>query len=90
MKTKGIMAVLAMAIVGVACATSVASAVTPSALFSDHAVLLKSPSTPVFGFAAPGEKVAVSVAGVESSAVAGADGKWIVRLDLSSEAGGLT
>ena len=84
MKTKGIMAVLAMAIVGVACATSVASAVTPSALFSDHAVLLKSPSTPVFGFAAPGEKVAVSVAGVESSAVAGADGKWIVRLDLSS------
>ena len=84
MKTKGIMAVLAMAIVGVACATSVASAVTPSALFSDHAVLLKSPSTPVFGFAAPGEKVAVSVAGVESSAVAGADGKWIVRLALSS------
>ena len=64
------------------------AAVEPSAVFSDHAVLLRSPSTAVFGFAGPGEKVSVSVAGAEDSAVAGADGRWIVRLDLSAAAAG--
>ena len=72
------------ALTAAAFASLAAHAVEPSALFSDHAVLLKSSSTPVFGLAEPGEKVAVSVAGAEASAVAGADGKWIARLDLSS------
>ena len=58
--------------------------IDPSALFSDNAVLLRSPDTAVFGFARPGEKVAVSVAGASAEAVAGADGRWIARLDLST------
>ena len=37
--------------------------VQPSALFGDHAVLLKSADTPVFGFADPGERVQVSFGG---------------------------
>ena len=35
------------------------AAVKPAAVFSDHAVLLKSADTPVFGFADPGETVKV-------------------------------
>ena len=58
------------------------SAVRPAAIFSDHAVLLKSADTPVFGFADPGEKVNVSLGGVSAGGTAGADGRWIVRLDL--------
>ena len=52
-------------------------------IFSDHAVLQKSNATAVFGKADPGEKVSVNYAGVSASTVAGKDGKWLVRLDLS-------
>ena len=58
------------------------AAVRPAAVFSDHAVLLKSADTPVFGFADPGETVKVSLGGVSAEGAAGADGKWLVRLDL--------
>ena len=58
------------------------AAVKPAAVFSDHAVLLKSADTPVFGFADPGEKVKVALGGVSAEGTAGADGRWLVRLDL--------
>ena len=72
------------------CLSSVlaSAAIEPAAVFSDHAVLLKSSRTPVFGFAEPGEKVPVSVAGAEASAAAGADGRWIAYLDFSAAAPG--
>lgn len=57
--------------------------VTPSKLFTDHAVLQKSNATSVFGKADPGEKVTVSYAGVTAETVTGKDGKWVVKLDLS-------
>ena len=51
------------------------------ALFSDHAVLQQGASVPVWGWADPGEDVAVTVAGKTYSAKAGADGAWRVNLD---------
>ncbi|MDX2081773.1 MAG: sialate O-acetylesterase [Terrimicrobiaceae bacterium] len=62
--------------------------VTLPAIFSDHAVLLKSEKVPVWGKADPGEQVTVSVAGKSASAKAGDDGKWTVALDLSEAAPG--
>ena len=46
------------------------------AIFSDFAVLQKSPSTAVFGKADPGEKVTVSYGDAKGTAVTGKDGKW--------------
>jgi sialate O-acetylesterase len=61
----------------------VRSDVTLPALFSGHAVLQKSTSTPVWGRAAPGETVAVTLGEAAARATAGPDGKWSVALDLS-------
>ncbi len=49
-------------------------------LFCDHAVLQRNQRVPVWGWAAAGSKVTVTFAGQSQSAVAGADGKWLVRL----------
>ena len=49
--------------------------------FADHAVLQRGRAVPVWGEAAAGEKVVVSFAGQEKTAVAGADGSWRVNLD---------
>ena len=63
-------------------ATSVARAdVRLAALFSDHAVLQQGVPVPVWGWADAGEAVTVRIAGQEKSIAAGADGKWMVRLD---------
>ena len=57
------------------------------ALFSDHAVLQRDIAAPVWGTAAPGEKVTVSIAGQSQSATADASGKWSVKF-ASLSAGG--
>ena len=49
-------------------------------LFCDHAVLQRDAKVPVWGWAAPGVKVTVTFAGQTQTAVAKADGKWMVRL----------
>ncbi len=54
---------------------------TVAKLFSDGMVVQRQMSVPVWGWAEPGEKVTVGFGGQEKSAVAGADGKWMVRLD---------
>ena len=54
--------------------------VKPSALFSDHVVLQSGMAVPVWGTAAPGERVTVTLNGQKQSATASADGKWMVRL----------
>jgi len=69
----------------VALAASAAFArVEPSALFTDHAVLLRARDTPVFGFATPGEKVTVSLGTASATVTADAKGAWLARLDLRS------
>lgn len=65
-------------IVFVAAAAARADVKLP-ALFSDHMVLQAGVEVPVWGWAAPGEQVSVSVAGQKMGAIAGADGKWMVR-----------
>jgi sialate O-acetylesterase len=61
--------------------TALRADVKPASLFSDHMVLQQGMPVPVWGYADPGEQVAVSIAGQTQTATAGADGKWLVRLD---------
>ena len=49
-------------------------------LFTDNMVLQRGVSAPVWGWAEPGAKVSVSVAGKSAMAVTGADGKWMAKL----------
>ncbi len=51
------------------------------AVFGDHMVLQREAPVPVWGWADEGEVVTVSVAGQTKSATAGADGRWMVKLD---------
>ncbi len=52
-----------------------------AALFTDHMVLQRERPVPVWGWANPGELVNVEFAGQKKSAIAAADGKWLVKLD---------
>ena len=71
-----------------AVAFSACADVTLPALFSDHMVLQKSKAVPIWGKAEPGEKVKVSVAGLNAETLAGADGTWKITLDLAKAAEG--
>ncbi|MEI8122620.1 MAG: hypothetical protein WCI20_11245, partial [bacterium] len=62
--------------------------VTPHALFCDHAVLQRDKPIPVWGQAAPGEKVTVRLAEkIAETTIAGADGRWSVRLPAQPAGG---
>jgi sialate O-acetylesterase len=50
-------------------------------IFSDHMVLQQGMAVPVWGWADPGEQVTVSVGSEQTSTTAGADGKWLMRLN---------
>ena len=64
-------------------ALPVYAAVVVPAIFSDHAVLARREKVPVFGKAAPGEKVVVSFNNQQRETVAGMNGKWRVDLNLA-------
>lgn len=49
-------------------------------LFTQHAVLQRDKPLPVWGWAEPGEKIAVTLGAQQGEAVAGKDGKWSVKL----------
>ena len=71
-----------------ACITSAVSAdVRLPGVFADHMVLQRDVAVPVWGWAEPGEKVSVTLAGQTKTAVADAAGKWAVKLD-AIQAGG--
>jgi sialate O-acetylesterase len=55
--------------------------VSPAAIFQDQAVLQRDVLLPVWGLAAPGEKVTVQFAGQTRSTWADANGRWRVMLD---------
>lgn len=57
------------------------------ALFTDGMVLQRDQPCPVWGTAAPGEEVSVSIVGRTKSAKAGADGRWSVKLDPMAAGG---
>ena len=50
------------------------------AIFGDHMVLQQQNPNPVWGWDTPGTRITVSFAGQNYSAIAGADGKWSVKL----------
>ena len=79
---------LGLALLSMAVAVSVARAeVKLPNVFGHHMVLQRDKPVTVWGFAKPGEKVAISIAGQTKTATADARGDWSVRLD-AMEAGG--
>jgi hypothetical protein len=52
-----------------------------ASVLADHMVLQRDKPIAVWGWADPGESVAVSFAGQSKSAIAAADGKWSLKLD---------
>src|SRR5664279_3891485 len=59
---------------------AIRAVVTLAPLFTDHAVLQQDQPVPVWGRAAPGEKVTVTFRNQTVQATANANGRWIVRL----------
>ena len=57
------------------------------AIISDNMALQRGMNAPIWGWADPGEKVTVTINGVSKSAEAGADGKWLVKLDALTAGG---
>ncbi len=57
------------------------AAVRLPGIFSDHMVLQTGKAVPVWGWAGPGEEIAVSIAGQSKSTKADSDGRWKVELD---------
>ena len=68
-------------------ATAARADVKLPAIFGDHMVLQRDTAVPVWGTAAPGEEVTVSIAGQTARTKAGADGKWSVKLTKLTAAG---
>jgi sialate O-acetylesterase len=60
------------------------------AVFSDHMVLQHGIPLPVWGWAKPGQTVAVAIAGRTAEAVAGDDGRWMARLPPLAAGGPFT
>jgi sialate O-acetylesterase len=60
------------------------------ALFSDHMVLQRDLSAPVWGWADAGEAVTVSIAGQSQSTKTAADGTWSIKLDKLKAGGPFT
>lgn len=77
-----------LAFSGFALSPLVASADTRlPAIFSDHAVLQAGVEVPVWGWAGPGEKVEVAIAGQTKKATPNAAGRWTVKLDALKSGG---
>ena len=57
-----------------------APAIELGAPFSDHAILQRDRDLPIWGWSKPGTTVTVEFAGQKESAMAGADGKWMLKL----------
>jgi sialate O-acetylesterase len=71
----------ALALLVFAAATREAAALELGTPFRDHMVLQREKPVPVWGWADAGDEVTVEFAGQRKTAQAGADGKWMVRLD---------
>ncbi|HOT51963.1 MAG TPA: sialate O-acetylesterase, partial [Candidatus Hydrogenedentes bacterium] len=64
-----------------------AAAVSVPSVIGSHAVLQQGKVIPIWGKASPGEEVSVTFNGKTVKAVAGADGKWMVKMP-KAKAGG--
>src|SRR5690348_14835036 len=57
------------------------AAIKLPAVISDHMMLQRDQPVPIWGWAAPGETVTVSINAQKKSVTAGPDGRWTVKLD---------
>lgn len=83
----------AVAAASLGLATAAHAAVTVPVIIGEHMVLQQGQPVPIWGTAAPGEKVTVRFAGQEQTTVAGANGQWKIqlrRLKASSQPRALT
>ncbi len=67
-----------------------AGSVTLNELFTDHMVLQRDMPLPVWGTAAPGEPITITLGSTTVQTAAGADGRWQVRLPAQPAGGPLT
>ena len=79
----GVLVAACIALVALPCL----GAVKLPAFISDNMVLQQGMKAPIWGTADPGEKITVRLGAQTHQAVAGADGRWMVRLDAISAAG---
>ncbi len=81
---------LLMVCVAIACAGEDAGIPTRAfvhSLFHDHMLLQRGRAVPVWGWATPGTKVTVAIAGAHVSAAADANGRWQVALPAMTAGG---
>ena len=79
----------AIALLLLCCFSSVFADVQPNGMFNNHAVLQRGIKIPVWGTAAEGEKITVSINGQSASTVA-QNGKWEVSLQPMNAGGPYT
>jgi sialate O-acetylesterase len=70
------------------CCSLARAEVSLNSMFGDHMVLQQGIANRVWGRAAPGERVTVSLAGQSQATTAGDDGRWEVKLEPITEYGG--
>jgi len=75
-------ALIAVAFVVAASVSAAWADVKLPAIISNHMVLEKADKIPIWGKADPGEEVVVTLNGQTAKAKAGADGKWMMTLNL--------
>ena len=78
---------LALWSLGAAAAQSAPAPVVLAPMFQRYAVVQRDRPVPVWGHAAPGQRVEASLAGRTGAVVAGADGRW--RIDLPAVPAGI-
>lgn len=66
---------------------SVYADITLPRFFTDHMVLQRNQPIPLWGWAAPGEKISITLADQQKQVVADNSGKWALRLDPDTEGG---
>lgn len=52
------------------------------AIFSDHMVVMRSTDVPIWGKAAPGENVRITIGAASATVIADENGRWTAHLDL--------
>jgi sialate O-acetylesterase len=67
--------------------STIDAAVTLASPFTHHAVLQRDQPIPVWGTADAGEQVTVTFDGQRKTGTAGADGRWLIKLDAHSAGG---
>src|SRR5438105_267368 len=80
--------ILRFAFVATVSTSSLWADVKLPAIISDHMVLRKTAKVPIWGKAAPGEEVTVSMNGQTAKAKADEAGKWMTSLNLKDSAPG--